>query len=167
MVDSNELDVARVEIPEALAKTLEADGKFHEAYLYYNKARNAEKSIAFTSRFMQEGNKGERDLFIARIVMTYLAREEFVKAQQIRRAFASEAISPLLNLTDMLFDLIQLKDKDLFASIVKDTYRESVARDPHLISYLEKISQKYFEGVELKEKSQGLGAIISSLFNSS
>ena len=165
IIDSNVLDIARFEIPNALAEQLLVDGKAHEAYLYFNRARNVQRSIEMTRRFMEEGNKGEQDLFIARIILAYVARKELERAKEISTAFMHEKRTPILNFCNMVIDLIELGEKGLFVELVREKYAQSIKRDPQIISYLEKISDNYFGGVALQEKKQGLGELLSSMLS--
>lgn len=86
---------------------------------------------------MKQGYKGEHDLFIARLQLDLIARYEggLDAVKKVKRHFIknpSEHMTPLLNFTDMLPELIQVGDFGLFKEI-KDKYDSALSRDPTFI----------------------------------
>ena len=80
----------------------------------------------------------ELDLFVARAMLELLSRtENFDLPRRFRRQYFPDVQSPILNFVDMLPELIEIRDFNLFKETV-EKYDVQVKRDPNFItvSYL-------------------------------
>eukprot|EP00347_Sterkiella_histriomuscorum_P016317 403353649 len=152
------------EFSRLLAQRYKSEKKYSLAYSYFLKSRDTDEVIECLEEVMKHGYKNEMDLFIARIQLDFIARYEgFEDAKKVKRHFikSQEQMTPILNFTEMLPELIQVGDFGLFKEI-KEKYDQELNRDPTFIEYLDKISVKHF-GQKLKQES-GLAKLLGSLF---
>jgi len=76
----------------------------------------------------------ELDLFVARAMLELLSRSDnFDLPRRFRKQFFPTVKSPILNLVDMLPELIDIKDFNLYKETV-DKYDAQVKRDPNFIT---------------------------------
>ena len=72
---------------------------------------------------MKSGYTGERDLFVTRLCLEVLVRnyrdgQGLSQANDIIASFPEEADTPLIHLVQMLIEVINLKDAELFKQIL-------------------------------------------------
>jgi hypothetical protein len=76
----------------------------------------------------------ELDLFVARAMLELLSRSDnFDLPRRFRKQYFPTVKSPILNLVDMLPELIDIKDFNLYKETV-DKYDVQVKRDPNFIT---------------------------------
>ena len=76
----------------------------------------------------------ELDLFVARAMLELMSRSEnFDLPRRLRKQYFPTLKSPILNLVDMLPELIDIKDFNLYKETV-EKYEAQVRRDPNFIT---------------------------------
>jgi 5-formaminoimidazole-4-carboxamide-1-beta-D-ribofuranosyl 5'-monophosphate synthetase len=124
------------------------DGLYSTAYKFLFKSRVEEGIVNCLIKVVPEGNKGERDLFIARAVLDMLSREDNTdKARYIKReAMAGLKLeqTAILNYIDLVFECIEIEDFDIFIEATNVDYRPEINRDGTLHAMCNSIAKRHF-----------------------
>lgn len=131
-----------------LGNSLMEDGLYSTAYKFLFKSRVEDGIVKCLIKVAPEGNKGERDLFVARAVLDMLSREEDTEKSRYIKREAMVGLeleqTAILNYIDLVFDCIELEDFDLFIEMTNVDYRPEIQRDPTLHNICNSIAKRHF-----------------------
>jgi hypothetical protein len=133
-----------------LAVRLSEAGQHDRAQRHWLRSEHPQEHAAALARWCEEGGyAGERDLFVARAVLQYLALENVRSAnlvlQHYEAAVPDRAAldTPLANFCRFLLKTVEREALPLF-EMLRSKYAPALRRDPALAGYLDKVGHVYF-----------------------
>lgn len=135
----------------ALARRLSATGSDHSAsQRHWLRAGQPQEHAKQVLSWAKTGLRGEADLFAARATIQYLALSNLKDAnlfwEAIRELYTTESWSldsPLAHFVNFLLKTCERDAAPLFR-LLKQQYAVSLARDPQLQTYLDKVGEVFF-----------------------
>lgn len=150
------------------AEILWREKDYGNAQKHFVKSSHIERFGDMLLEWSEQGNKSEKDLFIARAVFMYLCMNNVQRAKSLFEYLmlrSQELKTPLINFLKLLLLATEHGRLDLFDTIRKK-YQPSLSRDPNFVHFLDKIAQVIFKaGNQAPTGLQGImGEFMRSMF---
>ncbi len=97
------------------------------------RCRDLDYIVNSMNEAMKNGYRAEHDMFVARAQLELMARCETPDLSKKLRSYYPDMKSPLLNFIDMLYEIILIKDFQLFKDVLVK-YDAQIKRDPQLMA---------------------------------